>query len=174
MSDQQTAARPRANLVLALLLLAYIFNFLDRQILGILLEPIKAELNFTDSELGILTRPSFALVYSLVGEPLAVLADRTLQWLGTESEKVEYFTRATRLRPSELPLLKFGEAPDETIRWFPYKLPIGINGDGRTHVFLYLVTRKSPVEFRTFRRGEPEVIRLACRGVRSSRRPLPG
>ena len=77
MSDQQTAARPRANLVLALLLLAYIFNFLDRQILGILLEPIKAELNFTDSELGILTGPAFALVYSLVGVPLAVLADRT-------------------------------------------------------------------------------------------------
>lgn len=89
----------------------------------------------------------------------AVLADRTLQWLGTESEKVEYFTRATRLRPSELPLLKFGEAPDETIRWFPYKLPIGINGDGRTHVFLYLVTRKSPVEFRTFLQRHAELLR---------------
>ena len=63
--------------VLALLLIAYIFNFLDRQILGILLEPIKADLKFTDSELGVLTGPAFALVYSLVGVPLAVLADRT-------------------------------------------------------------------------------------------------
>ena len=67
----------RANFVLALLLIAYIFNFLDRQILGILLEPIKADLQFTDSELGVLTGPAFALVYSLVGVPLAVVADRT-------------------------------------------------------------------------------------------------
>ena len=78
MNQQQGAApSPRANIVLALLLLAYIFNFLDRQILGILLEPIKADLQFTDSELGVLTGPAFALVYSLVGVPLAVLADRT-------------------------------------------------------------------------------------------------
>lgn len=65
------------NVVLTFLLLAYIFNFLDRQILGILLEPIKAEFKFTDSELGVLTGPAFALVYSLVGLPLALLADRT-------------------------------------------------------------------------------------------------
>lgn len=67
----------RAGLVLAMLLLAYIFNFLDRQILGILLEPIKNDLGFTDSELGVLTGPAFALVYSLIGLPLALLADRT-------------------------------------------------------------------------------------------------
>ena len=67
----------RPGLILALLLLAYIFNFLDRQILGILLEPIKADLQLTDSELGILTGPAFALVYSLFGIPLAMLADRT-------------------------------------------------------------------------------------------------
>lgn len=83
MSQEQGAAassrapEPRANAVLALLLLAYIFNFLDRQILGILLEPIKEDLQFTDSELGVLTGPAFALVYSLVGIPLAILADRT-------------------------------------------------------------------------------------------------
>ena len=65
------------NLVLALLLLAYIFNFLDRQILGILIEPIKLDLKLSDSELGVLTGPAFALVYSLVGVPLALLADRT-------------------------------------------------------------------------------------------------
>lgn len=76
-----TTAPPKAiagpRLVLAMLLLAYIFNFLDRQILGILLEPIKADLGFSDSELGLLTGPAFALVYSLVGLPLAILADRT-------------------------------------------------------------------------------------------------
>ena len=75
MVENRRSANP--NVVLALLLLAYIFNFLDRQILGILLEPIKADLQFTDSQLGVLTGPAFALVYSLVGVPLAVLADRT-------------------------------------------------------------------------------------------------
>ena len=75
MSSKVRTASP--NIVLLFLLLAYIFNFLDRQILGILLEPIKADLKFTDSELGVLTGPAFALVYSIVGLPLAVLADRT-------------------------------------------------------------------------------------------------
>jgi hypothetical protein len=47
----ETAAQPsrRAGLVLALLLIAYIFNFLDRQILGILATPIKADLHLTVS-----------------------------------------------------------------------------------------------------------------------------
>lgn len=77
MSEVSRALPRSPALVLTFLLLAYILNFLDRQILGILLEPIKADLQFTDSELGVLTGPAFALVYSLVGIPLALLADRT-------------------------------------------------------------------------------------------------
>jgi predicted MFS family arabinose efflux permease len=77
MATQHKARATPPGVILALLLFAYIFNFLDRQILGILLEPIKADLKFTDSELGILTGPAFALVYSLFGIPLALLADRT-------------------------------------------------------------------------------------------------
>ena len=77
MATQRTAGSASPRIVLALLLLAYIFNFLDRQILGILLEPIKADLEFTDSQLGILTGPAFALVYSLFGIPFALLADRS-------------------------------------------------------------------------------------------------
>ena len=89
----------------------------------------------------------------------AVIADRKLRWLGTESEKMEYFSTATRLRPSELPLLRFGDAPAQTVRWFPDKLPIGVTGDGRTHVFLYLVTRKAPVDFRAFLQRHAELFR---------------
>jgi hypothetical protein len=49
----RAAATPRnSSLVLALLLLAYIFNFLDRQILGILAGPIIADLKLTDAEFG--------------------------------------------------------------------------------------------------------------------------
>ena len=72
-------ARPqrRASLVLALLLLAYIFNFLDRQILGILAQPIKADLRLSDTQFGAIGGLAFALLYSVLGVPLAYLADKT-------------------------------------------------------------------------------------------------
>jgi MFS family permease len=66
-----------ANLVLALLLLAYIFNFLDRQILGILAGSIIVDLKLSDAEFGAIAGIAFALLYSFLGVPLAMLADRT-------------------------------------------------------------------------------------------------
>ncbi len=78
MSQQEGAVpSPRANVVLALLLLAYIFNFLDRQILGILAGSIIADLKLTDAEFGAIGGLAFALLYSFLGVPLAMLADRT-------------------------------------------------------------------------------------------------
>ena len=68
---------PAAALVLALLLLAYILNYLDRQILGILAGPIIADLHLTDTQFGLLSGPPFALLYSALGVPFAYLADRT-------------------------------------------------------------------------------------------------
>ncbi|MFO1409130.1 MAG: MFS transporter [Steroidobacteraceae bacterium] len=62
--------------VLALLLAVYVLSFVDRQILSVLLQAIKREFSFTDTELGLLGGIAFALFYSLVGLPLAVLADR--------------------------------------------------------------------------------------------------
>ena len=69
--------RKRAPLVLGLLLIAYIFNYLDRQILGILAGSIIKELKLTDTQFGVLSGPPFALLYSLLGVPFALLADRT-------------------------------------------------------------------------------------------------
>lgn len=69
--------RKRARLVLGLLLIAYIFNYLDRQILGILAGPIIKDLKLTDTQFGVLSGPPFALLYSLLGVPFALLADRT-------------------------------------------------------------------------------------------------
>ncbi len=63
--------------VLVMLTLVYTFNFVDRQILVILQEPIKAELDLSDAQLGLLTGFSFALVYVLAGIPIAWLADRS-------------------------------------------------------------------------------------------------
>ena len=62
--------------VLAILLLAYIFNFIDRQIIGILAVPIKAELQLSDTELSLMGGIAFALFYSGLAIPIAWLADR--------------------------------------------------------------------------------------------------
>ena len=62
---------------LALLLIAYIFNFLDRTILSILAGPIIKDLRLTDTEFGLLSGPPFAVLYSILGVPFAYLADRT-------------------------------------------------------------------------------------------------
>lgn len=72
--------------VLAMLLLVYTFNFLDRQILGILAIPIKTDLQLTDTQLGVLGGLAFAVLYSTLAIPLAMLADRTSRtWVITVS-----------------------------------------------------------------------------------------
>ncbi len=62
--------------ILALLAASYGMNFGDRQMLSILMPAIKGEMHFTDTEVGILAGPMFALVFSIMGLPLATLADR--------------------------------------------------------------------------------------------------
>ena len=62
--------------VLFILLLAYIFNFIDRQIIGILAVPIKAELQLSDTQLSLMGGIAFALFYSGLAIPIAWLADR--------------------------------------------------------------------------------------------------
>lgn len=62
--------------VLTILVIAYTFNFIDRQILGILLEPIRLEFGATDTQMGLLTGLAFAAFYTLVGIPIARYADR--------------------------------------------------------------------------------------------------
>ena len=70
--------------VLSVLILAYTFNFLDRQILGILAGPIKKELGLTDSQLGLMGGLAFALFYTGLGVPIAALADRwSRTWIMT-------------------------------------------------------------------------------------------
>ena len=62
--------------VLLILLFAYIFNFIDRQIIGVLAVPIKAELGLSDRQLGLMGGLAFALFYSGLAIPIAWLADR--------------------------------------------------------------------------------------------------
>ncbi|MEQ8559168.1 MAG: MFS transporter [Henriciella sp.] len=62
--------------VLMVLTVVYVFNFVDRQLLVILQEPIKAELDLSDTQLGLLTGFAFALFYVICGIPIARWADR--------------------------------------------------------------------------------------------------
>lgn len=70
--------------VLFILVVVYTFNFIDRQIVGILAVPIKADLGLTDSELGLMGGLAFALFYTGLGIPVAMLADRfSRTWIMT-------------------------------------------------------------------------------------------
>jgi len=86
-SSMTTASRSASpRVVLAMLLLVYVFNFVDRQILAILAAPIQQELGLDDAQMGMLGGLAFAILYSTLGVPLAWLADRTSRsWVITVS-----------------------------------------------------------------------------------------
>jgi MFS family permease len=62
--------------MVVLLTVAYVFSFVDRYILGLLVEPIKADLGLSDTQMGLLLGPAFAVLYASAGLPLGWLADR--------------------------------------------------------------------------------------------------
>jgi MFS family permease len=66
----------RAWYIVILLTLAYVLSFVDRYILGLLVEPIKADMALTDTQIGMLLGPAFAIFYATMGLPLGWLADR--------------------------------------------------------------------------------------------------
>ncbi len=72
---RQTVGGSYAKYVLGVLVLVYIFNFIDRQILSILAEDIKSDLGISDSQIGFLYGTAFAVFYAIFGLPLGKLAD---------------------------------------------------------------------------------------------------
>ena len=64
------------SVVLSLLLLAYTFNFIDRTIVATIGQAIKVDLKITDTQLGLLGGLSFAVLYTLLGIPIARMAER--------------------------------------------------------------------------------------------------
>ena len=89
-----------------------------------------------------------------------VLAEPRLRWLGSGAREGRVLQDGNDSQVE-------GAAPsgfrtrdaDKTIRHFPDKLPIGVAADGRTHVFLYLVNRPTPVDFRAFLHRHAELLR---------------
>ena len=62
--------------VVTLLAAAYVLSFIDRQVLGLLITPIKQSMQLSDTELGLLMGPAFAIFYVTLGWPIGWLADR--------------------------------------------------------------------------------------------------
>ena len=72
----ESLSRARVNYALGLLVLVYAVNFIDRNILAVLLQPIKNDLGVSDTAMGFLTGFAFALFYTFAGIPIARIADR--------------------------------------------------------------------------------------------------
>ena len=62
--------------VLGVLTIVYVFNFVDRQILAILAQSIKTDLDLSDTQIGALSGVAFGIFYATLGIPIARLADK--------------------------------------------------------------------------------------------------
>ncbi|MGU7784670.1 spinster family MFS transporter [Burkholderia sp. PU8-34] len=77
-----TAAHPAGKryayewYVVLICMLAYVFSFVDRQVLVLMIEPIKRDLHLSDTQFSLLNGFAFSLFYALMGMPIAYLADR--------------------------------------------------------------------------------------------------
>jgi MFS family permease len=68
--------------LVGVLMLMYVFSFIDRQILGLLVDPIKREFGVSDTQVGLLQGLTFAVFYCTLGIPMGFLADRfSRRWL---------------------------------------------------------------------------------------------
>lgn len=96
----------------------------------------------------------------------AITIDQTLTWLGTERDKVSYFTTRVGVSAAALPYALFRALgaesdliPEETTRYFTDRLPIGIAPGGQSHVFLFVASESQPGAFRVFLERHANLLR---------------
>jgi predicted MFS family arabinose efflux permease len=75
-NDEPNTRVDPAKVMVIMMFAGYALNFMDRQIVSVLIEPIKTELNISDAQIGLLTGFSFAMLYAVSCLPIAALADR--------------------------------------------------------------------------------------------------
>lgn len=75
--QHQYPSPARAWYLVILLTIAYIFSFIDKYLPALLIEPIKQDLGASDTQMGLLLGPAFAVLYATLGLPLGWMADRT-------------------------------------------------------------------------------------------------
>lgn len=105
------------NLALWMLFLVGTINFVDRQLLAVLVEPIRAELHFNDKQFALLTGLAFALFYAAMGIPAAMLADRwnRIRVVGVACLIWSVFTAGCGMASSfaQLAIMRFGVGTGE-------------------------------------------------------------
>ena len=107
----------RRNIALAMLFCVGTINFVDRQLLSVLVEPIRADMQFSDTQFGLLTGLAFALFYAAMGVPVAMIADRwnRVKLIGIACVVWSGFTAACGLVSNfwQLALMRFGVGAGE-------------------------------------------------------------
>lgn len=118
-ATNSAAAAPAtgSRLALCMLFLVGAINFVDRQLLSVLVEPIRADLDFSDTQFGLLTGLAFAFFYAAMGVPVAMVADRwnRVKVVGIACLIWSGFTAACGLATSfwQLALMRFGVGAGE-------------------------------------------------------------
>ena len=97
--------------VVALLTLAYVFSFIDRQILSLMVAPIRHDLDITDFQMSLLMGASFAVFYAFFGIPLGRLAD-TAQPPAADRRRRRSLERADRRLRADKEVLATGPHAD--------------------------------------------------------------
>jgi MFS family permease len=69
-------SRPYAWTVVAILIATAVLSYTDRQVLSLLVDPIRGELGISDTQISLLLGTAFAVIYGIAGIPLGYLADR--------------------------------------------------------------------------------------------------
>ncbi len=136
--------------MVVLLTVAYVFSFIDRYIISLLVEPIKADLGLSDTQMGILLGPAFAFLYAIAGLPLGWLADRYRRnvILGVGVALWSIATAASALAKNFLQL-------------FTARIGVGVGEASLAPCALSLISDSFPVE----ERGRPVAFYTAAQSL---------
>ncbi|MCB2080359.1 MAG: MFS transporter [Novosphingobium sp.] len=126
-------------MTLGVLLVVYIFNFLDRQIVTILAEPIARDLSLNDAEIGVLTGLSFALFYSALGLPIARYADNP------RTDRVRLIAVAMAIWSAMTALCGFAQS---FVQLLLARIGVGMGEAGSTPPSHSLITDSTPPDAR--------------------------
>ncbi len=124
---------------LGLLMTIYVLNFLDRQVVSILAEPIKLDLGLADWQLGMMTGLAFAVLYTVLGIPVARYAER--------GDRPLIITAAVALWSAFTVLCGFAQSFFQLIL---ARIGVGIGESGCTPPALSLIAETVPKEERAF------------------------
>ncbi|MBL8201996.1 MAG: MFS transporter [Chromatiales bacterium] len=137
----------RAWYLVALLTIAYIFSFIDKYIPALLVEPLKQDLGLSDTQMGLLLGPAFAVLYATLGLPLGWLADRR---------------RRTTLAAAGVALWSMATALSGVARSFGHlllaRVGVGIGDAALAPCALSLISDSFPPE----KRGRPVALYVAA------------